>query len=304
MAKLEPTEEQLLQSALEHPFEPPEVPVQPALPPSTGPIEATTPTAGAAPVATGPVEPSGAEEEDPWKGEFEAQVEEWRAKSAEARTKAEHERARWETIRKHEEEERLALGQEPENWDSLGSHITTSIAAASEILAGSTASLVSTPSRAEGAEHSSLEKMGANDHVLASQHTATESVSPSQKWVNISSPGSSFPSMSLPDPSGPPSPLPKEALPAPCPPAQSYQATEAKNANHPPSTLPSIMDHAVTKRTRLSLILSSLAINLVLPFVNGVMLGFGEIFAKNVLVGWFGWKFQSGRTAANVGFRR
>lgn len=47
---------------------------------------------------------------------------------------------------------------------------------------------------------------------------------------------------------------------------------------------------------------SSLAINLLLPFVNGVMLGFGEIFAKNVVVGWLGWKVP-GSTAANVGVR-
>jgi hypothetical protein len=34
---------------------------------------------------------------------------------------------------------------------------------------------------------------------------------------------------------------------------------------------------------------SSLSINMFLPFVNGVMLGFGEIFAKTVIVGWLGW---------------
>jgi hypothetical protein len=49
-----------------------------------------------------------------------------------------------------------------------------------------------------------------------------------------------------------------------------------------------------------SALLSSLAINLLLPFVNGVMLGFGEIFAKNVVMGWFGWKIP-GTVAGNVG---
>lgn len=51
-----------------------------------------------------------------------------------------------------------------------------------------------------------------------------------------------------------------------------------------------------------------MAINILLPFVNGVMLGFGEIFAKNVVVKWFGWKpiirMPSGSIAANVGIRK
>jgi hypothetical protein len=47
---------------------------------------------------------------------------------------------------------------------------------------------------------------------------------------------------------------------------------------------------------------SSLAINLLLPFVNGVMLGFGEIFAKDVVLKWFGWGGgKSGKVAAGVG---
>ena len=64
------------------------------------------------------------------------------------------------------------------------------------------------------------------------------------------------------------------------------------------------MDNRVAPRTRLSLVLSSLAINLLLPFINGVMLGFGEIFAKDVVVGWFGWRTRRGSTAAGLGLRR
>lgn len=223
---------------------------------------------------------------------------EWRATSSEARQKAERERAKWEEIRKHEEEERLSVGQEPESWESLGAHISTSIAAASEILEGSTASLVSTPSGAEGAEPS-------GSHDSAPQLTAMES-SPSQKWENIlSSPESSFPSISLPDPStlSSPSPQPNPLLPPYGNAEPSKSSAQAKSPHDPPSTIPSITNHAISRRTRTSLILSSLVINLLLPFVNGVMLGFGEIFAKNVLVGWFGWKLQRGRTAASAGLR-
>ena len=267
-------------------------PVQPPTVPSKGPI----PNGSAPHAPSDPATPPEPVEEDPWKAEFEAQLSEWRAMSSEARQKAERERAKWEEVRKHEEDERLAVGQEPESWESLGAHITTSIAAASEILEGSTASLVSS---AEGAELS-----GSRDS--APQFTAMESASPSQKWENIpSSPESSFPSISLPDPSTLSSPSPQ---PNPLPPPYkngepSKSSAEAKNPHDPPSTIPSITNHAISRRTRMSLILSSLAINLLLPFVNGVMLGFGEIFAKNVLIGWFGWKLQRGRTAATVGLR-
>ena len=47
--------------------------------------------------------------------------------------------------------------------------------------------------------------------------------------------------------------------------------------------------------------LSSLAINLALPFVNGVMLGFGEIFAKNILLDRLGWKRTTIATNVGVG---
>ncbi|KIJ67086.1 hypothetical protein HYDPIDRAFT_174330 [Hydnomerulius pinastri MD-312] len=255
-------EQQLLQvrtSRAKRPFEPTDVPLKSAVPPAPAPAPATS--AASAPVDSAAPDP--AAEEDPWKAEFEAQVEEWRAQSAEAREKAEQERAKWEAIRLHEAEERKALGVEPENWDALGSHIIASFASASEALSGSS-------------------------RVHDGQHAKAESGSPSQKWENISSsPTSSYPSMSFPDPSAPQSPSPQQT----------------KTATVPPSTLPSIMDRTVAPRTRMSLVLSSLAINLLLPFVNGVMLGFGEIFAKNVLVGWIGWKTQNGRTAAKVGLR-
>ncbi|KAI6155026.1 hypothetical protein BKA82DRAFT_14218 [Pisolithus tinctorius] len=288
MAKLDPADEQLLKSALGHPFEPADVPIQPAVPPPVGSNEIPAPTANA---LTEPVTSAEPAEEDPWKAEFEAQVEEWRAKSAEDREKAEHERAKWEAIRKQEEEERLALGQEPETWESLGSHITTSIAAASEVLAGSTPSLVSIPSRTEGAEKVVSEKPESTPNL-----TPPSTGPPSYQQ--------SYPSLSLSGPSGSQSSSHRrDSFPVEYPPSPPRRTTEAKATNPPPSTLPSILDGTIKRRTRLSLILSSLAINLLLPFINGVMLGFGEIFAKNVLVGWFGWKLRSGRTAASVGLR-
>ncbi|KAI6042974.1 hypothetical protein EDC04DRAFT_869617 [Pisolithus marmoratus] len=300
MGELDPADKQLLQSALEHPFEPADVPVKPAVPPSMNSNEIVAPTVNVSTAHTDPVTSSESAEEDPWKAEFEAQVEEWRAKSAEAREKAEHERAKWEAIRKQEEEERQALGQEPETWENLGSHITTSIAAASEVLAGSTPSLMSTPSGAEGAQTVAGKKPESTSHFTAPSAGA----SPYQQSVNVPSSPESYPSLSLSDPSGPQSPSHRrDSFPPEYPPPPPDKAVETKVANPPPSTLPSILDGTIKRRTRMSLILSSLAINLLLPFINGVMLGFGEIFAKNVLVGWLGWKLRSGRTAASVGLQ-
>ena len=108
----------------------------------------------------------------------------------------------------------------------------------------------------------------------------------SQKWENATaSPTASFPSMSFPENSRIPSPDPSHppALPAP-----------------PLSATLAIFDKSLSTRARVSAVFSSLAVNMLLPFVNGVMLGFGEIFAKTVVVGWFGWKIP-GSVVTNVG---
>ena len=49
---------------------------------------------------------------DDWKEQYEAQLQAWRAQSAEARLKAEKERERWEAIRKVEKEEAARRGAE------------------------------------------------------------------------------------------------------------------------------------------------------------------------------------------------
>ena len=72
--------------------------------------------------------------EDTWKAEYEAQVQSWRAQSAEAREKAEKERLRWESVRAIEKEEatkRKAAGIADEPPKSVvhpvgeSSHITS-----------------------------------------------------------------------------------------------------------------------------------------------------------------------------------
>jgi hypothetical protein len=85
------------------------------------------------------------------------------------------------------------------------------------------------------------------------------------------------------------------------PPLESnHEGHDHKHSHHntPSQTATlAVFDSTLSTRTRLKAFASSLAINLLLPFVNGVMLGFGEIFAKDIVLKWF----RSGSTAAAVG---
>jgi hypothetical protein len=53
--------------------------------------------------------------EDTWRAEYEAQVQSWRAQSAEAREKAEKERLRWESVRANEKEEANITDEPPKS---------------------------------------------------------------------------------------------------------------------------------------------------------------------------------------------
>ena len=122
------------------------------------------------------------------------------------------------------------------------------------------------------------------ENPLLRQDTATEE---SQKWVDVPSVTSSFPSMSFPEHD--------EHTPL-----HNRRVTPQPD---PVSLTSSIFDTSLSRRTRLTAFFSSLAVNLLLPFVNGVMLGFGEIFAKNVVMHWLGWNPGPGSVAATVGIR-
>ncbi|CAA7267134.1 unnamed protein product [Cyclocybe aegerita] len=240
--------------------------------------------------AVTPLEASGsmAGSEDSWKAEYEAQVQSWRAQSAEAREKAEKERLRWEAIRAAEKEEaakRKAAGilDEPpsqaqgEGWESVGGPST--VASSSQL-----AELVSVESEPAQPQSSAARPEPTTD--LSRIHSRPDTnTDESQKWEDVPSVTSSFPSMTFPENiDTPPPPRPQAASTAPA------------------SVTLAIFDSSLSTRTRLKAFASSLAVNLLLPFVNGVMLGFGEIFAKNVVMGWFGWK-SPGSAAANVGLR-
>ncbi|KZP00567.1 hypothetical protein CALVIDRAFT_533563 [Calocera viscosa TUFC12733] len=77
----------------------------------------------------------------------------------------------------------------------------------------------------------------------------------------------------------------------------------AAAAEVPKSLALSVFSPGLPWRARLLALAGTLAINLALPFVNGVMLGFGEIFAKNYIAVWIGWSRRPKGAATAVGVR-
>ncbi|KAF7312331.1 hypothetical protein MIND_00246200 [Mycena indigotica] len=212
--------------------------------------------------------------EDSSQADYEAHVAEWRAQSAEQREKAEKERERWEAIRAAEKQEaalrKAALpdvgGTSEHGWETVGEATRPS------------------PSPADARDLVTGER---SKEVQRPSHDTTDE---SQKWDEVSEPlTSSYPSMSFPDRTNTPSP---QHDPSPAP--------------HLESATIAIFDSSLSPRTRITALFSSLAINLLLPFVNGVMLGFGEIFAKNVVLEYFGWRplTRPGSVAATAGLRK
>ncbi|KAK2460887.1 hypothetical protein APHAL10511_007357 [Amanita phalloides] len=196
-----------------------------------------------------------------WKAEYEEHVRAWHAESADARSRAEKERARWEAIRAAAKEEASQSKTEP--WESEWERVATRKDQNSE----------TTPNIPEyNVEHE--------------LHTQADTTDESHKLEEIHSMTSSFPSMTFPERTSTPSPSPSRY-----------------HTNEPPRTATlAIFDSSLSARTRMKALFASLAINMLLPFVNGVMLGFGEIFAKEVIIGWFGWK-KLGSIAASAGLR-
>ncbi|KAF8656872.1 hypothetical protein AX16_002418 [Volvariella volvacea WC 439] len=278
MAQNLDSEENLLEAALlqTQAFVLPPADHQPSAP-SDQPDSSAQPTLAATsssekdePPSSAPVADSSAQ--DTWKAEYESQVQSWRAQSAEARQKAEKDREHWEQIRLAEkqagvEKPPIQTGIPPppvseSGWDALSDRASVSIQREGAAPADNSANKpVKIP----------LSQAGIIDE--------------SSKWEEVES-SSSLPSMSFPE----------GGVKTPPPPRRTEEPSPAPL---PPPTL-TIFDSSLPTRTRVNAFLSSLAINLLLPFVNGVMLGFGEIFAKNVVMGWLGWN-APGSSVSNVG---
>ncbi|KAK0469834.1 uncharacterized protein EV420DRAFT_69601 [Desarmillaria tabescens] len=206
-----------------------------------------------------------------WKSEYDSQVETWRSQSAEAREKAERERARWEGVRARVRES--SLQDSNEGWERVGSKgnslAPSSVSGLSSSIAGSSKDIVTV-------------ELPATPHILGPGPPPSQSED-SQKWEDVpSSITSSFPSMSFPEHTENSSPT-----------RQRSQDTKV-----PVSATLAVFDSSLSTRTRVKALFSSLAINFLLPFVNGVMLGFGEIFAKNIVLEW--WRPGSSSTMTGI----
>ncbi|KII89905.1 hypothetical protein PLICRDRAFT_174718 [Plicaturopsis crispa FD-325 SS-3] len=279
LSSLQADEARLLESALHNStaFSPAPLPRESATP-TKPPGQAVEP---APEVAETGGAPSTAASDDSWKAEYESHVHTWRAQSAEAREKAERERARWEAIRRAE-------GRPDHGWESVGEgSMPTGIPPLPSPSPADARDLVSGESTRRSTHDAQGPPTSQTSHSRQETGEDSSKLSNSLKWEDIatSDAASSFPSMSFPERSKSASPSAQHPTPAPAPISASL----------------AIFDSSLSPRTRASALLSSLAINMLLPFVNGVMLGFGEIFAKNVIIGWLGWKIPGTPVATTVG---
>ncbi|PSR72944.1 hypothetical protein PHLCEN_2v11181 [Hermanssonia centrifuga] len=289
------------------------------------------------PTSTIPSEEPSAANEDVWKADYEAHVAEWRVRSAHQRQKSEIERAKWEALRAEEEKEGKDWGERvlKERKVSGGS---VSLAGSSRLAESSSsvhgwenvrAEGVSSPSPADVRDLVAGEAQKSGHIRAAVQEPSSTLSSPpvtvsnennrpdsepesskQDRWEDIPSElTSSYPSINFPSDIHSPSSSHQHQV-------QPHEHHEHGHIHGHPihhrlhhhdepqrgSATSAVFDTSLSRKTRVLALLSSLAINMMLPFVNGVMLGFGELFAKHVVLGWFGWN-GAGRTAANVGLR-
>ncbi|KAH8100734.1 hypothetical protein DFH11DRAFT_1869607 [Phellopilus nigrolimitatus] len=270
------SQEDLLQSALSSAFTP--VSIAPAPPPSEP--EAATPVV---PLVSEPATPLVSQEErEKWEEERAATERSWKEQSAVERKEAEERRARIAA-------ERAATG---ETWEKLDQE-NPPHGPPNPLFS----SYPDSPSPADVRDSVTGEPSGskATVHVETSPRT-TATLEHSQHWEEVDdvpSMESSYPSLSFPEQSDSTSPEPHTKYDSK-PKSRSILVV-------PPSATLSVFDNRLSTRSRAVALFSALSINLLLPFVNGVMLGFGEIFARTLATR-FGWKVPGGAvTAVGIG---
>ncbi|KAI0734231.1 hypothetical protein C8Q72DRAFT_987186 [Fomitopsis betulina] len=310
---LSPDEESLLQSALQTAFTPVPLPKQSAAPKQ--PEAAQSASAQEEEVARAPeaVEPEQESAKHAWKIEYDAHVAEWRRTSSKQREHSEQRRAMFEEMRELRKE-RVWDSARSEGWESVGGSTSASAVLDATASSSTAASLSSAgePSPADARDLVGGEGQGTTNAELeqailpgSHSHARSRISSPpdEHKWEDIHSSdpdslASSYPSLSFPsDPH-----LPSSSALHPHPHAHDPHAHTHAHEHAPeprreaPSTTQAVFDTSLSPRTRVLALVASLAVNIGLPFINGVMLGFGEIFAKEVLVVWFGWGKRSAST--------
>jgi len=288
----------LLESALSSAFSVVDVPrVTPNLTPTTTSEEPAAESFAASAERAG---------EEQWKKDYDTYVERWKAESAVAREKAERTRGEWEAKRlaeregggggsdalSEEEDFPPLVGPPNPHFPRTGYSVSPSPADARDSVSGESSS-----------RQSSFASVVAEEE---NSPPASQALEQSSRWEEVSSMHSS--SLSFPEPS--------QSASSPDLPSKSERLPEKTNASErvekiapparskiesPPSVSLSVFDPRLSNRSRAVALLTSFAINLALPFVNGVMLGFGEIFARSLLTKW-GWSVPGGAaTAVGIG---
>ncbi|VDC07206.1 unnamed protein product [Peniophora sp. CBMAI 1063] len=310
--------EDLLQAALSDAFSVGTLPHEPVLPASSPspPSDSSSPSdtpslnTDTSSTSTRPdvdAEPLTPEALEASKLELESHLAKWKAENAEQREAAENKRASWARIR--EEESRKGVKSVNEVKEAIAGPPTTGASTSSEgwerlLASGRTGR--DSPSPVDGRDLVGGEKGGKRTEeelarILPGSTSNEHKKSPSSApWEDVPSElTSSFPSLSFPEDSNP----------------HSHQASgsdthhQHHHAHHDhahhhhgdktSSATLTIFDSTLSTRTRVWALVGAVGINLLLPFVNGVMLGFGEIFAKDVVMGWLGW----GKGTSGVGLR-
>jgi hypothetical protein len=253
-----------------------------------------------------------------WKAEYDAQVEAFKARSAEQREKAERERERWEKIRAEEGPSKPVSDApgtlQPEGAGSAGhlvGHGTWESVQGVAATGDPDKLREVSPSPVDGRGLVTGEGQGPPPTHGARAHAASGSdASGEHSGSDIpSSLADSFPSSF--DIETPPSPAPRRhhladerghasraPVPVPEPYASALHAAAATDRAGPAAVTPMIFDASLAPRTRVYALLASFGINLLLPFINGVMLGVGEIFAKEIIGVWWS---RPGGVAARLG---
>ncbi|KAF5367402.1 hypothetical protein D9758_003779 [Tetrapyrgos nigripes] len=270
------SEQSLLDASLSESFSPPSLRRQ-SIPPAKPQSEGTEETPANPPDTLS----ASSDAHEKWKEEYEDQVKVWKSQSAEAREKAEKERARWESIRRSASLEGVHINPPPSSsasWDSIS---TTD-----PVLEGSPS-----PADARDLVTGETPKTQVVEHTTHSRQETGDD----QKWEDLPSEvTSSLPSMSFPESNEDSSPDHRD-----------HDHRRQPPLEQPTSVTLSVFDSSLSTKTRLKALCSALAINLLLPFVNGVMLGFGEIFAKDIVLGWLGRKPERpGSVSSSLGLRK
>lgn len=284
---------------------------EPSVPGPTEPVEATP----ALEVEAAAIEAADNGPEPDWKPEYEANLARWRAEADVARAKA-------EATRERIAKEREAEAQGAKDAEATERQRKKDAEAAKEREARLAAALAddSAPASAssstfkpagenkklrEAWEHISTPR-GAPGPLATGGSPATATAPPSSTWEEVSAPSA-----------------PRSGDSSDAALAEKKQADKAfeeatgvpvVSAAKPASTpQPSLTLSIFTKPGSLTLsrVIAALGINLVLPFINGVFLGLGEIFAREaVRVGRLWWrgdrewatrKTTGGRGTAGVG---